>query len=81
MKELEISNLIQLGATDKVRIYFKKLTIPERMKALHKIIPYINANQKSVEFFRSNFSKEIGALIMTDYDYDEAVRLYRTVKV
>lgn len=80
MKEFELSNLVQIGATDRVRSYLKKLTIPERVKMLHALIPYINVDAKSLQFFRENFSKEIGALIMANYDYDEAVKLYRTVK-
>lgn len=80
MKAHEIINLVKLGAELQARTHLKKLTIHERMKTLHDLIPYVKVNPKSLSFFHRNFSVEIGALISAEYDYNAAERLYNSAK-
>lgn len=80
MKAHEIINLVKLGAELQARTYLKKLTIHERMKTLHDLIPYVKLNPKSLSFFHRNFAVEIGALISAGYDCDQAETLYNSSK-
>jgi len=80
MKAQEIINLVKLGAELQARTYLKKLTIRERMKALHDLIPYVKIHPKCLSFFHRNFAVEIGALISAGYDCDHAEQLYNSAK-
>jgi len=80
MNSTEINVLIEIGATDRVRKKLKRLAIPDRMKLLYKCIPYINSTPKNLKFFKENFSKEIGALILVNNDINKATDLYRQAK-
>lgn len=76
----EIDTLIRYGATDRARNHIKKLGMHARMKLLQDCIPNVNATTESLKFFKENFSKEIGALMMANQDIDKAVSLYNTAK-
>jgi|APFre7841882793_1041355.scaffolds.fasta_scaffold00067_31 hypothetical protein len=80
MRALEISNLLQIGATDRVRKYLKKLSLKDRLPVLQECIPYVNATKGTLDFFHKNFAKEIGAIIAADYDFKKAELLYRISK-
>ena len=80
MSPIQISNLLQTGAEQQVRSYLKKLGIRERMRVLHTVIPYVNATPKTLKFFHTNFSMEIGAIISSNFDYDKAAQLYNDAK-
>lgn len=76
----DIDSLIRYGATDRVRRHLKKLGMNARMKLLKDCIPNVNATTESLKFFKENFAKEIGALMMAEQDIDKAVDLYNTAK-
>jgi hypothetical protein len=80
MNGTEIDTLIRFGATDKARRYLKKLGMKSRMSVLQDCIPNVNATPASLKFFKENFSREIGALMMSDHNIDKAVELYNTAK-
>ena len=80
MNPIQMSNLLQTGAELQVRSYLKKLGIRERMRVLHNAIPYVNATPKTLKFFHTNFSMEIGALLTANFDYDMAAGLYNAAK-
>jgi len=80
MNPIQMSNLLQTGAELQVRSYLKKLGIRERMRVLHNVIPYVNATPKTLKFFHTNFSMEIGALLAANFDYDMAAGLYNAAK-
>ena len=50
------------------------------MGVLQDCIPNVNATPASLRFFKENFSREIGALMMSDHNIDKAVELYNTAK-
>ena len=77
----DVDSLIRYGATDRVRRHLKKLGMKSRMRLLRDCIPNVNATTESLKFFKENFSKEIGALMMAEQDIDKAVILYNTAKV
>jgi hypothetical protein len=76
----DIDTLIRYGATDRARKHIKKLGMKARMRLLQDCIPHVNATTESLRFFKENFSKEIGALMMAEQDLDKAVDLYNTAK-
>ena len=76
----QIDNLIQVGATDTVRKKLKRLGIPARLKTLKSCIPYVSQSTESLAFFRNNFAKELGAIMMSEDDLEKAERLYRTAQ-
>lgn len=78
MTGIEISNLIKVGATSMVRKKLKKLGIQDRLKVLLNCMPYIKVTTENLNFFRENFSIEIGAIIEANKDLTEAEQLYRT---
>jgi hypothetical protein len=80
MKPHEISIMINNGAVDLVRNKLKKYSITERMKVLQTAIPYINSTPKILEFFKNNFAKEIGAIILANGDLKKATNLYNLAK-
>jgi len=77
----DIDSLIRYGATDRVRKNLKRLGMKARMRILQECIPNVNASPESLKFFKENFSKEIGALMMAEQDIDKAVSLYNAAKV
>ena len=79
MNEITAINLLRLGAGHKVRQALKKLSIEERMRALHQLLPYVKETQATLEFFQKHFAIEIGALLTANYDYVAAAKLYRVV--
>jgi len=81
MTGYNIETLIKLGATDKARRYLKKLGMSARMKLLLECVPNINATTESLNFFRENFSQEIGAIMMAKHDISKAVTLYNNAKL
>lgn len=81
MKAFEINNLIRVGAKGRARAYLKKLSLKERLPALHELMPYVNDSTENLNFFRDNFAQEIGALVMADYDYIKAESLYHGAKL
>jgi hypothetical protein len=80
MNSYDIDKLIEIGATDRVRKYLKKLAIDQRMKALNKCIPLIKVSKGNLKFFRENFSSEIGAILISEGDLSRAEELYRSSK-
>ena len=76
----EISTLLRYGANDRVRKYLKKLAINQRLKILQDCVPYVNATQSSLKFFKENFAVEIGAIMAAEQDLEKAETLYRTAK-
>jgi hypothetical protein len=80
MRAESMVNLINIGATDTVRQHLKRMSLKERLPALHALIPYVKETQLTLEFFRKNFSQEIGALISAEYNYERAESLYNTAK-
>jgi len=80
MNGQEIDTLIRFGATDRARKHLKRLGMAARMKTLKDCIPNVNATSESLKFFKDNFSREIGALMMAELDIEKAVRLYNTAK-
>lgn len=81
MRAQEIHALINMGAGDRVRQYLKKLSLKDRLPALHDLIPYVDNTPGNLKFFRDHFSVEIGALISAKYDYEKAEKLYNTAKL
>lgn len=81
MRAQEIHALINMGASDRVRQYLKKLSLKDRLPALHDLIPYVDNTPQNLKFFRDHFSQEIGALISAGYDYVKAEKLYNTAKL
>jgi hypothetical protein len=81
MRANEIHALINIGAGDRVRQYLKKLSLKDRLPALHDLIPYVDQTPGNLKFFRDHFSVEIGALISAKYDYEKAEKLYNTAKL
>jgi hypothetical protein len=81
MRANEIHSLINMGAGDRVRQYLKKLSLKDRLPALHDLIPYVDQTPGNLKFFRDHFSVEIGALISAKYDYEKAEKLYNTAKL
>jgi hypothetical protein len=77
----EIDTLIRYGAVDRARKHLKRLSIKPRMQLLQDCIPNVNATTESLKFFKENFSREIGALMMAEQDIDKAVTLYNTAKM
>jgi len=80
MNPLRITQLIEVGATSRVRAYLKRLALKERLPVLHDCIPYVATTLANLRFFQENFAQEIGALISAGYDYTKAESLYRAVK-
>ncbi len=80
MTGTEIHNLIQVGATDRVRKKLIRMGLPDRLRTLDACIPYIKASPINLRFFQKNFSVEIGALIAAERNITKAERLYRTAK-
>ena len=79
MKEQRINDLLRAGAHDRLRRDLKKLGIRQRMKTLNKVIPEITGfTTESIDFFRKNFSVEIGALVKSGRDVEKAEALYRS---
>lgn len=76
----EINDLIRVGATDRVRKKLKRMGLKDRLKVLHKCIPYVNVTTESLKFFKENFSLELGAIMMASEDLDKAESLYRSAK-
>lgn len=70
-------NLINVGATDRLRKKLKKFGMNERMIHLQKCIPFIKDSKRYIKFFKENFSAEIGALVIADGDIDVAVDIYK----
>lgn len=81
MTDDQTIHLIQLGGSLKVRAYLKRLAIKDRMKTLHRLIPHIQADSPTLAFFRQNFSKEIGALVVANFDYVAAETIYNEAKI
>ena len=80
MNGLQINNLLQVGAQQKVRQNLKKLSLRDRLPVLHECIPYVSATSTTLKFFQENFAQEIGALISANYDYEKAELLYNVAK-
>jgi len=80
MTAQEINTLIGYGATDKARLYLKKQAIPQRLKTLQECLPAVNQDEKTLKFFKENFSTEIGAIMMAEQDLEKAEHLYRAAK-
>ena len=80
MTGTQIHSLIQAGATDRVRKKLIRMGLRDRLKTLDNCIPYIKASSTNLNFFRKNFSVEIGALISAERNITKAERLYRTAK-
>ncbi len=76
----EIDTLLKHGAVDRVRKHLKRLGIPQRMKLLQDCIPNVASTTESLQFFKENFSVEIGAIMCAEQDLEKAVTLYRTAK-
>ena len=76
----QLNNLLQIGASDRVRAHLKKLSLRDRLPALHDLIPYVNDTPSNLKFFHENFAREIGALITADYDYKKAESMYNFSK-
>ena len=69
---------IESGSKLNVRLKLKKYSIPERMKVLNIIIPKLkDASPLVISFFKENFSVEIGSLVVSDYDIQKAVKIYK----
>lgn len=81
MRAPQIHALINMGAGNTVRQYLKKLSLKDRLPALHDLIPYVDQTPENLKFFRDHFSQEIGALISAKYDYVKAEKLYNTAKL
>lgn len=75
-----IANLINLGANHKVRAYLKHLSLKDRLPKLWELSPYVNQTPATLHFFRENFAREIGALMMTKGDFEQAEKLYNQAK-
>jgi hypothetical protein len=67
-----------MGAYDRVRKQLKRLAIPERMKALEGCVPLVKQSPSNLKFFKENFSSELGAILMSNGDLENAVTLYRS---
>jgi hypothetical protein len=80
MRAQQISHLIGVGATQKVRQHLKKLSLKDRLPLLHDIIPYVKDTPENMKFFREHFSQEIGALIAAQYNYELAEKIYNKAK-
>jgi len=76
----QLNNLLQIGASDKVRAHLKKLSLRDRLPVLHDLIPYVNDTPGNLKFFHENFAREIGALISSGYDYPKAEKMYNFTK-
>jgi len=77
MKAAEVFNLINVGGTDHLRKKLKKYGLEERMKVLKDCYPHVGSSNRSLKFFKENFSVELGALASVECDVDRAVQLYR----
>lgn len=73
----EMTSLIEMGATDSLRSKLKRYGIADRMKHLAQAIPFVGQSEKTLEFFRENFSQEIGALLLSGSDTVRATALYK----
>jgi hypothetical protein len=80
MQAFELNNLINIGATDKVRAHLKKLSLKDRLPLLRELIPYVKETPTHLKFFHENFANEIGALIQAGMDYAAAEELYNRAK-
>lgn len=80
MTASEILNLINIGATDHLRMKLKKYGIEERMRVLSLCIPHVKDSGRSLKFFKENFSVELGALVVAEGDIEKAVSLYKNAK-
>lgn len=78
---LDTIKLIDYGATDKVRMYIKKLAIGPRMRFLLKCKPYISSTPKTFKFFKDNFALELISLSTAKEDPIQAERIYRMIKI
>lgn len=81
MQAFELNNLINIGATDKVRQHLKKLSLKDRLPLLHELIPYVKETPAHLKFFHEHFANEIGALIQAGMDYAAAEDLYNRAKL
>ena len=77
MNGLEMTALINAGATDSLRAKLKRLAIGERMKKLQLAIPYVKQNEKTLAFFGNNFKQELGALMVSSGDVKRATALFK----
>lgn len=75
-----IANLVNIGADHKVRSYLKKLSLKDRLPKLWDLTPYVNQTPRTLHFFRENFAREIGALMMSSGDFEQAEKLYNQAK-
>lgn len=80
MRAEQVTHLIAAGALQRVRQHYKRMSLKDRLPALHDLIPYVNDTPENLKFFREHFSQEIGALIAAAYDYEKAEKLYNTAK-
>ena len=80
MNATQINTLIETGATDIVRKKLKRMGIGDRLKTLNNCIPNVTQSGASLKFFRENFAKEIGAVIMSEGDLAKAELLFRADK-
>jgi len=77
MNGLEMTALINAGATDSLRAKLKRLAIGERMKKLQMAIPYVRQNEKTLAFFGDNFKQELGAIMLSNGDLKRATALFK----
>jgi len=77
MNGLEMTALINAGATDLLRNKLKRLAIGERMKKLQLAIPYVRQNEATLKFFGENFKQELGALMLSNSDVTRATSLFK----
>ena len=79
MKKERIKDLLGAGAHDRLRRDLKRLSIPQRMETLNRLIPDMRGfTTEWIEFFRKNFSIEIGAIVKAGGDLEKAEDLYRS---
>lgn len=73
----EISNLINLGAVDRVRNKLKRQGIGDRLATLNDCIPYVTKTKANLAFFKKHFATELGAIMEAENDLEKAEELYR----
>lgn len=77
MNGLEMTALINAGATDSLRQKLKRMSIGDRMKKLQLAVPYVKQNEKTLKFFGENFKQELGALMLSDNNVARATALFK----
>jgi hypothetical protein len=80
MTTLQIIGLINGGSVDNVRGHLKKLGIGARMTKLNELVPQIKSTPETLKFFHNHFSKEVGALITSNFIPEDAVKIYEEAK-